>query len=103
MTQSEPRRFLSRLMAEFGSDGFLVLRNDDLVPGAALRWPACRCGNTLCPDYEPPPPGPESPPPGAQKSPGGDGRATAVRGPVGRDAVGRDPVGGDAVGHDPTE
>jgi hypothetical protein len=63
MTHSKARHFLSRLTEEFGTDGFLVVRKSesggdkvDLVPGAALRWPKCECGQKLCPDYEPPSP-----------------------------------------------
>ncbi|MFI6693551.1 hypothetical protein ACIBLA_17675 [Streptomyces sp. NPDC050433] len=56
-------------MSTFGTDGVLVVRkldSDDgnadmeqiLGPGAALAWPKCQCGNTKCPDYEPPAPPP---------------------------------------------
>ncbi|WP_326611280.1 hypothetical protein OG949_18325 [Streptomyces scopuliridis] len=65
MTQSKARIYLARLMEEFGTDGLLVVRKPyagapgaegaDLVPGAALRWPKCECGHSLCPDYEPRP------------------------------------------------
>lgn len=58
MRSSESRRFLSLLIAAFGVDGRLLARKDvlgaegaDLVPGAALRWPKCRCGQPKCPDY----------------------------------------------------
>ncbi|MFJ9030789.1 hypothetical protein ACIRQP_20110 [Streptomyces sp. NPDC102274] len=64
-THSKARLFLSRLMEDFGSDGLLVVRKPspgapeatgadgaDLVPGAALRWPKCECGHSLCPDSE---------------------------------------------------
>ncbi|WP_327235489.1 hypothetical protein OG349_17470 [Streptomyces sp. NBC_01317] len=66
MTQSKARHLLARLTEEFGTDGVLVVRKPetgaaggdaDLVPGAALRWPKCECGQKLCPDYEPPGPG----------------------------------------------
>ncbi|MFG3406760.1 hypothetical protein [Streptomyces sp. NPDC048142] len=57
------RQYLSRLMRELGSDGVLIVPNADpgqggidadLVPGAALRWPPCECGYSLCPDLVPP-------------------------------------------------
>lgn len=66
MTQSKARRFLSRLTAEFGTNGMLIVQKSadglnggddgyeaegaDLVPGSALRWPKCECGHSLCPD-----------------------------------------------------
>ncbi|MFE6975574.1 hypothetical protein [Streptomyces sp. NPDC057682] len=57
---SKGRRVLSRLTSEFGTDGVLVVptadsgaEGADLVPGAALRWPPCECGHSLCPDYVP--------------------------------------------------
>ncbi|MFI5758674.1 hypothetical protein [Streptomyces sp. NPDC051569] len=63
MTSSKARRFLSRLTEEFGTNGILAVQKsdprvegadiEDLVPGAALRWPKCECGHSLCPDYEP--------------------------------------------------
>ncbi|MYV55594.1 hypothetical protein [Streptomyces sp. SID3212] len=61
-TGSEGRRRLTRLMDAFGSDGTLVVPKydpgadgADLVPGSALRWPPCACGDpVLCPDYVPP-------------------------------------------------
>jgi hypothetical protein len=35
----------------------------DLIPGAVLRWPPCKCGNpNLCPDYAPSEPGTEEHP-----------------------------------------
>ncbi|GAA1169337.1 hypothetical protein GCM10009654_28210 [Streptomyces hebeiensis] len=59
---SSARQRLSLLIAAFGVDGALVVPKDDpgaegadLAPGAALRWPKCRCGNAVCPDVEPPP------------------------------------------------
>lgn len=66
MSGSDARRFLSRLMSTFGTDGVLVVRKIDgdgeagdaeqiLGPGAALAWPKCECGNPKCPDYVPPP------------------------------------------------
>lgn len=67
MSGSDARRFLSRLMSTFGTDGVLVVRKLDgggnadadaeqiLGPGAALAWPKCQCGNARCPDYVPPP------------------------------------------------
>ncbi|MEV8419729.1 hypothetical protein [Streptomyces niveus] len=66
MSGSDARRFLSRLMSTFGTDGVLVVRKIDgggdagdaeriLGPGAALAWPKCECGNAKCPDYVPPP------------------------------------------------
>ncbi|MET9555412.1 hypothetical protein [Streptomyces sp. NPDC006645] len=69
MSGSDARRFLSRLMSAFGTDGVLVVRKLDskgdgdgdadteqiLGPGAALAWPKCQCGNPKCPDYVPPP------------------------------------------------
>lgn len=55
---SKGRRALSRLANEFGTDGVLIVPKADpgadgadLVPGAALRWPPCECGHSLCPDY----------------------------------------------------
>jgi hypothetical protein len=63
MTSSEARRFLSRLAGAFGVDGVLVVRKAepgagaegaDLAPGSGLRWPACECGHSLCPDYKSP-------------------------------------------------
>jgi hypothetical protein len=57
------RQYFSGLMRELGSDGVLVVPNAkpgrggvdaDLVPGAALRWPPCECGHSLCPDLAPP-------------------------------------------------
>ncbi|MGN5632410.1 hypothetical protein [Streptomyces sp. AC154] len=55
---SKGRRALSRLTNEFGTDGVLIVPKSgidaegaDLVPGAALRWPPCECGHSLCPDY----------------------------------------------------
>ncbi|MFD5187276.1 hypothetical protein ACFWMU_03815 [Streptomyces sp. NPDC058357] len=55
---SKARRNLSRLTGESGRDGVLVVpksspdvKDEDLVPGAALRWPPCACGHSLCPDY----------------------------------------------------
>lgn len=68
MSGSEARRFLSRLMSAFGTDGVLVVRKTDgdgyggaggdpellLGPGAALAWPTCECGSPKCPDYVPP-------------------------------------------------
>ncbi|MYV51202.1 hypothetical protein [Streptomyces sp. SID3212] len=59
MTQSKARHLLARLTEEFGTDGVLVVPKPetgdaDLVPGAALRWPKCECGQKLCPDYDPP-------------------------------------------------
>lgn len=70
MSGSDARRFLSRLMSTFGTDGVLVVRKIDsngsgggnadteqiLGPGAALAWPKCQCGHMKCPDYVPPPP-----------------------------------------------
>ncbi|MFJ4919587.1 hypothetical protein [Streptomyces sp. NPDC088725] len=60
---SGARRYLSRLIAELGTDGMLVVgKNEpggdgaDLVPGSALRWPPCECGHAECPDA----PGPQS-------------------------------------------
>ncbi|AQU67555.1 hypothetical protein BBN63_16225 [Streptomyces niveus] len=70
MSGSEARRFLSRLMNAFGTDGVLVVRKLDsgseadkdpewlLGPGAALAWPKCECGSPKCPDYVPPDPPP---------------------------------------------
>lgn len=64
MSGSDARRFLSRLMSTFGTDGVLVVRKiggggdnaeQILGPGAALAWPKCECGNAKCPDYVPPP------------------------------------------------
>lgn len=60
---SSGRQYLSRIMRELGSDGVLIVPNvdlgqggidADLVPGAALRWPPCTCGHSLCPDLVPP-------------------------------------------------
>jgi hypothetical protein len=55
---SGARQNLSRLTSRFGTDGVLVVPksspgagDEDLVPGAALRWPPCECGHSLCPDY----------------------------------------------------
>ncbi|MFF9570700.1 hypothetical protein [Streptomyces sp. NPDC014685] len=55
---SKARRNLSRLTRASGVDGVLIVPKDDpgadgadLVPGAALRWPPCECGYSLCPDY----------------------------------------------------
>jgi hypothetical protein len=63
MTHSKARRFLSRLADEFGSNGALIIQKstpgtegEDLLPGSALRWPACECGHPLCPDYRAPAP-----------------------------------------------
>ena len=82
MRSSESRRFLSLLIAAFGVDGRLLARKDvlgaegaDLVPGAALRWPKCRCGQPKCPDYP---------------------------GPVPQDSVPQDSVPQDPVPEDPT-
>ncbi|WP_405614880.1 hypothetical protein [Streptomyces sp. NBC_01508] len=61
MTQSNARGILSRLTERFGTDGVLVVRTDGrrsdqpLLPEDAVhRWPPCRCGHSLCPDYRPP-------------------------------------------------
>ncbi|MFH9298789.1 hypothetical protein [Streptomyces sp. NPDC017520] len=64
MTESSGgRQYLSRLMRDLGSDGVLIVPNTgpgqggidaDLVPGAALRWPPCKRGHSLCPDLVPP-------------------------------------------------
>ncbi|MFF3395471.1 hypothetical protein ACFYW1_31625 [Streptomyces sp. NPDC002669] len=58
---SKARRNLSRLTRASGGDGVLIVPKDDpgadgadLVPGAALRWPPCECGHSLCPDYAAP-------------------------------------------------
>lgn len=55
---SKARQNLSRLTGQFGADGVLIIPKEesgvegaDLVPGAALRWPPCECGHSLCPDY----------------------------------------------------
>ncbi|NED80499.1 hypothetical protein G3I76_10435 [Streptomyces sp. SID11233] len=55
---SKARQNLSRLTGRFGTDGVLIVPKSDieaegadLVPGAALRWPPCECGHSLCPDY----------------------------------------------------
>ncbi|WP_327236202.1 hypothetical protein OG349_21825 [Streptomyces sp. NBC_01317] len=66
MAGSEARRFLSRLVDAFGVDGALVVwtagdggepeagaEGADLAPGSGLRWPACECGHSLCPDNKP--------------------------------------------------
>lgn len=57
---SKARQGLSRLTERFGKDGVLIVpmadsgaEGADLVPGAALRWPPCECGHSLCPDYVP--------------------------------------------------
>lgn len=57
---SKARQGLSRLTERFGRDGVLIVptadagaEGADLVPGAALRWPPCECGHSLCPDYVP--------------------------------------------------
>lgn len=81
MTSSRARRLLSQLTDAYGSNGALIIpRTDpgtdpsadlpgadlpgaegaDLVPEAALRWPPCECGHSLCPDFVPPEP-PEQP------------------------------------------
>jgi hypothetical protein len=62
--KSNARRVLARLTEEFGKDGVLIVpkadpgaqgpEGADLIPGSALRWPPCECGNSLCPDYEEP-------------------------------------------------
>ncbi|MFD3487555.1 MULTISPECIES: hypothetical protein [unclassified Streptomyces] len=68
MSGSDARRFLSRLMSTFGTDGVLVVRKIDgngdgggnadaeqvLGPGAVLAWPKCQCGSAKCPDFVPP-------------------------------------------------
>ncbi|MFJ1600113.1 hypothetical protein [Streptomyces sp. NPDC088261] len=73
MSSSDARRLLSQLTEAFGVDGMLIVRksepgtgdNDgegdgaDLVPGSGLRWPKCRCGQPVCPDYRPDPNGSE--------------------------------------------
>ncbi|MFI5898825.1 hypothetical protein [Streptomyces cyaneofuscatus] len=58
---SKARSALRRLTEEAGVDGVLIAPKAapgqadlDLVPGAALRWPPCRCGHSLCPDLVPP-------------------------------------------------
>lgn len=51
-----------RLRKRFGShDARIIQKFDagwggaDLVPGSALRWPKCDCGDPeRCPDYVPP-------------------------------------------------
>ncbi|MET9919475.1 hypothetical protein ABZZ04_20580 [Streptomyces sp. NPDC006435] len=55
---SKARQNLSRLTGVSGVDGVLIVPKGDpgadgadLVPGAALRWPPCECGHSLCPDY----------------------------------------------------
>ncbi|MET9480470.1 hypothetical protein [Streptomyces sp. NPDC006638] len=62
--KSNARRVLARLTEEFGKDGVLIVPKSDptaegaegadLIPGSALRWPPCECGNSLCPDYKEP-------------------------------------------------
>ncbi|WP_327236731.1 hypothetical protein OG349_25100 [Streptomyces sp. NBC_01317] len=59
--KSNARRVLARLTEEFGKDGVLIVpkpdpgaEGADLIPGSALRWPPCECGNSLCPDYKEP-------------------------------------------------
>ncbi|QIQ04923.1 hypothetical protein [Streptomyces liangshanensis] len=65
--KSNARRVLARLTEEFGTDGTLIVpkpnpgvraaegaEGADLIPGSALRWPRCECGNSVCPDYEAP-------------------------------------------------
>ncbi|MFF2523886.1 hypothetical protein [Streptomyces liangshanensis] len=67
MSSSDARRLLSQLTEAFGTDGMLVVRKAepgagdgaDLVPGSGLRWPECRCGQPVCPDYRPPDKGAE--------------------------------------------
>lgn len=69
MTQSNARRFLSRLTEQFGTDGVLVVRTDGrrrseepaLPEDAVHRWPPCECGHSLCPDYGPPEAGSDGP------------------------------------------
>ena len=59
MTDSSRARWnLSRLTGAFGRGGVLVVPKGDpgaggadLAPGAALRWPPCECGHSMCPDY----------------------------------------------------
>ncbi|MET9482157.1 hypothetical protein [Streptomyces sp. NPDC006638] len=77
MSSSDARRLLSQLTEAFGVDGMLIVRKSepgtggdggngngngegdgaDLVPGSGLRWPKCRCGRPVCPDYRPDPDG----------------------------------------------
>lgn len=52
------RQRLSQLTGRFGTDGVLIVpkadpgaEGADMVPGAALRWPPCECGHSLCLDY----------------------------------------------------
>ncbi|MYV53061.1 hypothetical protein [Streptomyces sp. SID3212] len=75
MSGSDARRLLSQLTEAFGVDGMLIVRKPepgagdnggngdgdgaDLVPGSGLRWPKCRCGQPVCPDYRPDPDGSE--------------------------------------------
>lgn len=61
LKRSEARQFLSRLTEAYGTDGVLIVpksapgdEGGDLVPGSGLRWPPCRCGQPVCPDYRPP-------------------------------------------------
>ncbi|WP_329146496.1 hypothetical protein OG211_19720 [Streptomyces niveus] len=60
MTRSDARRQLSWLTEQFGRDGVLVVpkgrrAEEPMLPDDAVhRWPPCRCGQSLCPDYRPP-------------------------------------------------
>lgn len=55
---SKARQRLSLVTGRSGTDGVLIVSKDDPgakgadpLPGAALRWPPCECGHSLCPDY----------------------------------------------------
>ncbi|WP_329068806.1 hypothetical protein [Streptomyces sp. NBC_01429] len=54
------RRRLSMVIEAFGVDGTLVVpkygpwpEGGEPPPGDALKWPPCRCGSRICPDFEP--------------------------------------------------
>ncbi|MFF5566616.1 hypothetical protein ACFY7Z_13295 [Streptomyces sp. NPDC012623] len=54
------RRRLATVIDAFGVDGTLVVpkygpwpEGGEPAPGDALKWPPCRCGNRICPDFEP--------------------------------------------------